>query len=77
MFTLFFTEHEVVDFETAKTSDTAMFGRYFREMLARGVYLPPSQFEAAFLSAAHRDVEIERTLRAHRAALAAALSSKE
>ncbi|TLY27941.1 MAG: glutamate-1-semialdehyde-2,1-aminomutase [Ignavibacteria bacterium] len=77
MFTLFFTGHEVVDYATAKTSDTGIFARYFREMLARGIYLPPSQFEAAFVSAAHGDLEIERTLRAHRAALAAALSSKK
>ena len=77
MFTLFFTGHEVVDYATAKTSDTRIFARYFREMLARGIYLPPSQFEAAFVSAAHGDLEIERTLRAHRAALAAALSSKK
>jgi glutamate-1-semialdehyde 2,1-aminomutase len=77
MFTLFFTEREVVDYATARTSDTKFFAQYFREMLARGIYLPPSQFEAAFVSAAHRDVEIERTLKAHRAALTAALSSKD
>ena len=76
MFTLFFSEHEVVDYATAKTSDTATFSRYFREMLARGIYLPPSQFETAFVSAAHGDLEIERTLRAHRGALTAALTSK-
>ena len=70
MFTLFFTRTEVVDYDTAKTSDTAMFGKYFSAMLERQVYLPPSQFEAAFLSAAHTESEFERTVKAHRAALA-------
>jgi len=71
MFTLFFTAQKVVDYASATSADTAFFGRYFREMLSRGVYLPPSQFEAAFISAAHGPREIERTLRAHRRALAA------
>ncbi|MBV9837281.1 MAG: glutamate-1-semialdehyde 2,1-aminomutase, partial [Solirubrobacterales bacterium] len=51
MWTLFFTGTPVVDYDTAKTSDTARFGRFFWAMLHRGVYLPCSQFEAAFLSA--------------------------
>jgi glutamate-1-semialdehyde 2,1-aminomutase len=50
MISLFFTEVRVVDFETAKTSDTALFGRYFNAMLERGVYVAPSQFESLFLS---------------------------
>jgi glutamate-1-semialdehyde 2,1-aminomutase len=70
MFTLFFAPGPVTDYDSAKASDTKLFGRYFRLMLDRGVYLPPSQFEAAFISAAHGEREIERTLRAHRSALA-------
>ena len=69
MFTLFFTAEKVVDYDSAKKANTALFGRYFGEMLSRGIYLPPSQFEAAFISAAHTDREIGRTLRAHRLAL--------
>jgi glutamate-1-semialdehyde 2,1-aminomutase len=71
MFTLFFTGENVTDFDSARGADTAIFGKYFRRMLGRGVYLPPSQFEAAFISAAHSDAAIDRTLRAHRAAIAA------
>jgi glutamate-1-semialdehyde 2,1-aminomutase len=52
MFTLFFTGERVINFDTAKTSDTAMFGRYFQAMLKRGIYLAPSQYEALFISAA-------------------------
>ncbi|MBA3633952.1 MAG: glutamate-1-semialdehyde 2,1-aminomutase, partial [Acidobacteria bacterium] len=51
MFTMFFTDQEVADFDSAKTSDTKAFGRYFNLMLENGVYLPPSQFEAWFISA--------------------------
>jgi glutamate-1-semialdehyde 2,1-aminomutase len=53
MFTGFFRGGEVHDYSAAKGSDLAAFGRFHREMLARGVYLAPSQFEAAFVSAAH------------------------
>jgi glutamate-1-semialdehyde 2,1-aminomutase len=52
MFTVFFTDCPVTDFTSAKTSDTARYARFFWAMLERGVYLPPSQFEAAFASAA-------------------------
>ncbi|MDN5203170.1 glutamate-1-semialdehyde 2,1-aminomutase [Fulvivirgaceae bacterium BMA10] len=52
MFSLFFTEKEVIDFDTAKTSDTKKFGEYFRRMLNQGVYLAPSQFETLFISTA-------------------------
>ncbi|GAB6072814.1 glutamate-1-semialdehyde 2,1-aminomutase [Venenivibrio stagnispumantis] len=62
MITLFFTDKDVVDFETAKSSDTELFGRFFRKMLQLGVYLPPSQFEAAFLSDAHSKEDINETL---------------
>lgn len=69
MFTLFFTGAEVVDYSSAKTSDTKAFASYHRAMLEQGVYLPPSQFEAAFLSTAHTEREIEKTVRAFRTAL--------
>jgi glutamate-1-semialdehyde 2,1-aminomutase len=54
----------VVDLPTAKTSDTVLYGRFFHEMLARGVYLAPSQFEAGFLSLAHDPEAIAQTLAA-------------
>jgi glutamate-1-semialdehyde 2,1-aminomutase len=66
MFTFFFTEGPVTDWESAKLSDTARFGRFFRAMLDRGIYLAPSQFEAAFVSAAHTDADIDRTIQAAR-----------
>jgi len=61
MFTLFFTDKPVTDFESAQRSDRARFGEFFRWMLERGIYLAPSQFEAAFLSAAHTEEDIQRT----------------
>jgi len=64
MFTVFFTSKEVVDYETALTSDVERFARYFRSMLEQGIYLPPSQFEAAFISLAHTDEDIEKTITA-------------
>lgn len=67
MFTLFFTSEPVTDYESAKKSDTQAFGRYFRAMLESGIYLPPSQFEAAFLSAAHTVEDIDKTIAAARA----------
>jgi glutamate-1-semialdehyde 2,1-aminomutase len=70
MWTLFFTGTPVVDYDTAKTSDAARFGRFFWAMLERGVYLPCSQFEAAFVSAAMTPAHIEETLAAAREALA-------
>lgn len=69
MFTWFFTDKPVRSYADAKTSDTARFARFFRGMLERGVYLPPSQFEAAFLSAAHTDALLDRTLQAARETL--------
>ena len=62
MWTLFFTDKPVVDLDSAKTSDTSRFARFFWGMMDRGVYLPCSQFEAAFLSVAHKDEHIEQTL---------------
>jgi glutamate-1-semialdehyde 2,1-aminomutase len=71
MFTFFFTEGTVTDWESAKKCDTARFGRFFRGMLERGIYLAPSQFEAAFLSAAHTEEDIQRTAAAAREVVAA------
>jgi len=62
MITAFFTDKEVVDFETAKTSDLEKYAKFFRLMLEMGVYFAPSQFEASFLSTAHSDDDIEETL---------------
>lgn len=59
---LFFTENEVVDYTSAKTSDTKAFADYFLAMLKSGIHLAPSQFEAMFLSTAHTDAVIENTL---------------
>jgi glutamate-1-semialdehyde 2,1-aminomutase len=64
MFTFFFTDRPVTDYESAKRSDTTRFARFFRAMLERGVYLAPSQFEAAFLSAAHSEDDIRKTIAA-------------
>jgi glutamate-1-semialdehyde 2,1-aminomutase len=69
MFTLFLTDHEVFDFASAKTSDTTQFNRFFHAMLDQGVYLPPSQFEAAFISTAHTEHDIDRTIEAAKNAL--------
>jgi len=71
MWTAFFTEGPVFDYASAKKSDAAKFGRFFHRMLERGVYLPPSQFEAAFCSLAHTDADLETTLEAAKSALAA------
>ncbi len=67
--TPFFTSTSVRDYQTALTADTQAYGRFFRAMLARGVYPPPSQFEAWFLSAAHTKRDVDRTTRAAREAL--------
>ena len=70
MFTWFFTGQEVTDFASAATSDTVAFGRFHRAMLDAGVWLPPSQYEAAFVSTAHGEAEIGMVLEAARSALA-------
>ncbi|MCX7911814.1 MAG: glutamate-1-semialdehyde 2,1-aminomutase [Dehalococcoidales bacterium] len=62
LLTVFFTEGPVVDYESAGKSDTAMFRRFFHGVLERGIYWPPSQFEAAFISLAHGEEEISRTV---------------
>jgi glutamate-1-semialdehyde 2,1-aminomutase len=70
MWTWFFTPGPVTNYDEAAKSDTAAFGRFHRAMLERGVWLPPSQFEAAFISAAHGEAEIETTITAAREAFA-------
>ena len=62
MFTLFFTDQPVTDYESAKKSDTQRFARYFHHMLDGGVYLAPSQFEAGFVSTAHSEADIKHTV---------------
>jgi glutamate-1-semialdehyde 2,1-aminomutase len=64
MLTMFFTEDAVTDFDTAKLSDTARFGHFYRGMLERGVYLAPSQFESCFISVAHTAADVDRTVAA-------------
>jgi glutamate-1-semialdehyde 2,1-aminomutase len=70
MFTWFFTPGPVTDWDSAAKSDCEAFGRFFRAMLDSGMYLPPSQFEAAFLSAAHTQEEILQTINAAKQAFA-------
>ena len=69
MFCLYFTGQPVTDYASAKSSDTASFAQYFWNMLARGIYLPPSQFEACFISLALDDEMIEETIESARLAL--------
>ena len=64
MWTWFFNEGPVTNYDEAAKSDTAMFGKFHRAMLDRGVWLPPSQFEAAFLGTAHADAEVRSTIEA-------------
>ncbi|GEN85527.1 glutamate-1-semialdehyde 2,1-aminomutase [Oceanobacillus sojae] len=61
---VFFTDQEVVDFETAQSSNLDYFAQYYRTMIEEGVFLPPSQFEGLFLSTAHSDEDIEKTIEA-------------
>jgi glutamate-1-semialdehyde 2,1-aminomutase len=72
MFTWFFAPCPVTDWNSAAKSDTEAFGRFFRAMLENGVYLPPSQFEAAFLSAAHTEEDIQQTIATAKQAFALA-----
>jgi glutamate-1-semialdehyde 2,1-aminomutase len=64
LLTIFFTRGPIHNYSDAKKSDTAQFAKFFQEMLARGIFLPPSQYEALFVSAAHTDADIDRTIRA-------------
>jgi glutamate-1-semialdehyde 2,1-aminomutase len=68
MFTMFFTPAPVTDYQTARASDTDRYGGFFRAMLERGVYFPPSQFEACFVSLAHTFKDIDETIKAAREA---------
>ena len=74
MMTWFFTNQPVTDYDSAKTSNTKQFGKFFHAMLERGIYLPPSQYEALFVSAAHTEADIERTVSAARESFEIALS---
>jgi glutamate-1-semialdehyde 2,1-aminomutase len=69
MFSMFFTDQDIVDFESAKSSDTQLFQSYFDALLEEGVYIAPSQFEAGFMSAVHTDDDIEQTIEANYKAL--------
>ena len=62
MMTTFFTGSPVTDFKSAMQADTEMYGRFFREMLVKGIWLAPSQFEAAFVSDAHTPEDIAKAL---------------
>lgn len=62
LFTPFFTSNPVTDYQSAKTSDTRKYGKFFNLMLKEGIYLPPSQFETSFLSTAHTEKDLEKTI---------------
>jgi glutamate-1-semialdehyde 2,1-aminomutase len=74
MLTWFFTDQPVTDWDSAKRADTARFAAFHRRMLEQGIYLPPSQFEAAFVSTAHSDEDIRQTQEAVRSALETAVA---
>jgi glutamate-1-semialdehyde 2,1-aminomutase len=74
MMTWFFTDHSVTDAQSARLSDIKCFGKFFHAMLERGIYLPPSQYEALFVSAAHTEADISRTIDAARESFEIALS---
>ena len=69
MFTIFFATEPVVDYDSAMKAEAQLYGKFFHQMLSREVYLPPSQFETAFVSTAHSDDDIDRTIEVARAAL--------
>jgi glutamate-1-semialdehyde 2,1-aminomutase len=71
MFTWFFAAGPVTDWTSAAKCDTEAFGRFFRAMLESGIYIPPSQFEAAFLGAAHTERDVQQTIAAAKQAFAA------
>jgi glutamate-1-semialdehyde 2,1-aminomutase len=75
MLTPFFSPQAVVDWPSASRCNTALYGRYFWEMIARGVYLPCSQFECLFLSTAHSEPDVDATIAAARESLVAAVSA--
>jgi glutamate-1-semialdehyde 2,1-aminomutase len=69
MMTLFFTNSNVLDYNSAVSSDTARFASYFHKMLEQGIYLAPSQYEAFFVSVAHSEEDIEKTIRAFKSSI--------
>ncbi|MEI6128043.1 MAG: glutamate-1-semialdehyde 2,1-aminomutase, partial [Pseudomonadota bacterium] len=69
MFTLFFTDREVVDYQSVMTCDTAQFSNFYKELFNQGIYLPPSQYETSFLSCAHSEEDLEKTVQAVKIAL--------
>ena len=77
MLTGFFTDGPVTDFATASRSDTARYAAFFRAMLERGVYLAPSQYEAAFVGLAHSESDVDRTAEAARESLVEIVSPGE
>ncbi len=72
MFSMFFTDSDIVDFETVSSCDLEFFKRYFNAMLEEGIYIAPSQFEAGFMSTVHTDADIQTTIEANHKALKAA-----
>lgn len=76
MLTCFFTPGPVIDYQSAKQANTDLYARFFWAMLERGVYLPPSQFEAVFVSTAHTESDIDATIEAAREAFATVLTQK-
>jgi glutamate-1-semialdehyde 2,1-aminomutase len=75
LLTLFFSREPVADYAAAKKSDTKRFAAFFRALLDRGIFVAPSQFEALFVSSAHTDADIDRTITGVRESLAATNSS--
>ncbi len=73
MMCMFFTENKVDDYKSAVTSDTNLYGKYFHEMLKRGIYLAPAQYEAMFVSTAHTNEDLDKTIKAHYDSLKAVL----
>lgn len=73
MMCMFFTEQPVVDYASALKSDTALYGKFYHEMLNRGIYLAPAQFEALFVSTVHTTEDLDKTIRAHYESLKAVL----
>lgn len=73
MFTIFFNQVKVTDYNSAVRSDTKMYAKFHHAMLEQGIYLPPSQFEACFVSTEHKPLDIERTIRAARKALSSGI----
>lgn len=73
MMCMFFTVKPVDNFNSAVSSDTSLYGKFFHEMLKRGIYLAPAQFEALFVSTAHSKEDLDKTIKAHKESLLAIL----